>query len=146
MIEHWTVFFSWRTAGRQVVNTNKPGSYLFFRPLVELMEGQYGLSPGGELWTGLNSVSVDRRRCQSVVIVVVRQPDAGAASRGFLLMRRPQLPPPFLQQRLSRFVAQVHPIAARQRRPRVVVFDVADVDFIVVCLRIVQHLSELART
>lgn len=113
------------------------------------MEGQYGLCTGGKLGTGLRCVLVSRRGCQSVVVVVVGQADVGAVSRGFLVMqrrRRSQLPPSFLQQRLPRFVARVQPIAAGNQRYRVVVFDVADVGFIALSRRSVQHLFELAKT
>lgn len=58
--------------------------HLFLQPLVEMVEGQDGLGAGGELQTGL---PVSRRDRQSVV-VVVGQADAGAASRGFVVMRR----------------------------------------------------------
>lgn len=68
---------------RQPTKTT-PEVHLSLQPLVEMVEGQDGLGAGGELRTGL---PVSRRDRQRVVVVVVGQADAGAASRSFVMMR-----------------------------------------------------------
>lgn len=125
-------------------NNSSPGGYLLLGSLFEVMEGQTGLWLVVELGTGLSCGSY-----RGVVVVVVAQADVGVVSRGFLEMqrrRRPQLLPSFLQHSLPRLVARVQPIAAGNQRYRVVVFDVADVSFIDLSRRSVQHFFELAKT
>lgn len=117
--------------------------YLFPGSMFEGMEGEHGLTGLG---SALRCGSVTSRGRQGVVVVVVRQAAVGAVSRGFVVMQRrcvPQLPSAFLQQNLLRFVRH---IAAGNQRYRVVIFDIADVGFIAICGRSVQHVSEVAKT
>lgn len=114
--------------------------YLFPGSMFEGMEGEHGLTGLG---SDLRCGSVTSRGRQGVVVavvVVVRQAAVGAVSRGFVV---PQLPSAFLQQNLLRFVRH---IAAGNQRYRVVIFDVADVGFIAISGRSVQHVSEVAKT
>lgn len=123
------------------------GNYLFLDSRFDVMEGQRGLRTGGDLGTGPSRGFVRGRSRQRVVVVVVGQADGRAAPRGFVVMRRrAQLPASLFQQRLLRLVARVRPIAAGQQRYRVVVFDVADVGFIALSRRSVQHLVRLEET
>lgn len=88
------------------------------------MDSRCGLSHGrhgGLGGLGARCRFVGRRRRQRVVVVVGH---AGvlSGSVGLLLVPRrrgPQLPPPFLAQRLSGFVDRVHPIVAGVGRFRV---------------------------
>lgn len=121
--------------------------YLFPGSMFEGMEGEHGLTGLG---SDLRCGSVTSRGRQgvvvAVVVVVVRQAAVGAVSRGFVVVQRrcvPQLPSAFLQQNLLRFVRH---IAAGNQRYRVVIFDVADVGFIAISGRSVQHVSEVAKT
>lgn len=103
-----------------------------------MMEGQHRLGPGRQVSRGLGRMSVPRRGRQDGGgggVVVVGQPDARAVSRGFLVMQQ-RLPASLLQQRLLRFTA----------RHRVVVFNVADIGFVTVRRRSVQHFSGVVKT
>lgn len=120
--------------------------YLFPGSMFEGMEGEHGLTGLGSALTCGSVTSRGRRGVVVVVVVVVRQAAVGAVSRGFLVMQRhcvPQLPSAFLQQNLLRFVRH---IAVGNQRYRVVIFDVADVGFIAIGGRSVQHVSEVAKT
>lgn len=97
-----------------------------------MMEGQHRLGPSRQGSRGLGRMSVPRRGRQDCggggIVVVVGQADVRAVSRGFLVMQQ-RLPASLLQQRLFRFTA----------RYRVVVFNVADIGFVTVRRRSVQH-------
>lgn len=71
---------------RQTTKTT-PEVHLFLEPLVEMVESQDALGAGGELRTELPVASRERQRV--IVVVVVCQADTGAASRRFVVMRRP---------------------------------------------------------
>lgn len=123
----------------------KPGSYLFLGLLFEVVEGQCRQGPSGVC----TKYGIIGRRSRQGVVVVIGEADALAASLRLLLMPRgrgPQLPPPFLAQHLSGFVACVHPIVVVLHRYRLVISDVTDVGFIALNRRSAKHVGDLKKS
>lgn len=128
------------------VYEDEPGSYLFLGLLFEVIDSRCRLSHGG---LGAKCGFVGRRSRQRVVVVVIGHAGALSGSVGLLLMPRrrgPQLPPPFLAQRLSGFVDRVHPIVAGVRRFRVVILRLTDVDFIASNRGTAKHVGNLKKS